>query len=213
MRPLSSRRNIREEGILFDEGLHSFSILTIIWIHFSENVKSLFIDHGFPSATAAITESCTQEVVRDGAVCLASVTEHLDKGVLDVRVGESGGGCGGDGIALATQNLIFFRVMMEDIVTLDTSTLQLELADGDGGARGARDGGPGRDDAVAVTQHVEQRTRIALFVPVCGISALVVDAEEGMLGHGGVGCRVEAAPVVVLVLASERRHLSSCPHS
>jgi hypothetical protein len=34
-----------------------------------------------------------------------------------------------------------------------------------------------------------------------------------MLGHGGVGCRVEAAPVVVLVLASERRHLSSCPHS
>jgi hypothetical protein len=205
MRPLSSRRNIREEGILFDEGLHSFSILTIIWIHFSENVKSLFIDHGFPSATAAITESCTQEVVRDGAVCLASVTEHLDKGVLDVRVGESGCGRGGDGIALATQNLIFFRVMMEDIVTLDTSTLQLELADGDGV--------PGRDDAVAVTQHVEQRTRIALFVPVCGISALVVDAEEGMLGHGGVGCRVEAAPVVVLVLASERRHLSSCPHS
>jgi hypothetical protein len=205
MRPLSSRRNIREEGILFDEGLHSFSILTIIWIHFSENVKSLFIDHGFPSATAAITESCTQEVLRDGAVCLASVTEHLDKGVLDVRVGESGGGCGGDGIALATQNLIFFRVMMEDIVTLDTSTLQLELADGDGVPR--------RGDAVAVTQHVEQRTRIALFVPVCGISALVVDAEEGMLGHGGVGCRVEAAPVVVLVLASERRHLSSCPHS
>jgi hypothetical protein len=164
----------------------------------------LFIDHGFPSATAAITESCTQEVVRDGAVCLASVTEHLDKGVLDVRVGESGGGCGGDGIALATQNLIFFRVMMEDIVTLDTSTLQLELADGDGGPRRV---------AIAVTQHVEQRTRIALFVPVCGISALVVDAEEGMLGHGGVGCRVEAAPVVVLVLASERRHLSSCPHS
>jgi hypothetical protein len=190
MRPLSSRRNIREEGILFDEGLHSFSILTIIWIHFSENVKSLFIDHGFPSATAAITESCTQEVLRDGAVCLASVTEHLDKGVLDVRVGESGGGCGGDGIALATQNLIFFRVMMEDIVTLDTSTLQRELADEDDGC-----------------------TRIALFVPVCGISALVVDAEEGMLGHGGVGCRVEAAPVVVLVLASERRHLSSCPHS
>jgi hypothetical protein len=198
MRPLSSRRNIREEGILFDEGLHSFSILTIIWIHFSENVKSLFIDHGFPSAetgavaelAAAITESCTQEVVRDGAVCLASVTEHLDKGVLDVRVGESGCGRGGDGIALATQNLIFFRVMMEDIVTLDTSTLQLELADEDDG-----------------------RTRIALFVPVCGISALVVDAEEGMLGHGGVGCSVEAAPVVVLVLASERRHLSSCPHS
>ena len=205
MRPLSSRRNIREEGILFDEGLHSFSILTIIWIHFSENVKSLFIDHGFPSATAAITESCTQEVLRDGAVCLASVTEHLDKGVLDVRVGESGGGCGGDVIALATQNLIFFRVMMEDIVTLDTSTLQRELADGDGVPR--------RGDAVAVTQPVEQRTRIALFVPVCGISALVVDAEEGMLGHGGVGCRVEAAPVVVLVLASERRHLSSCPHS
>jgi hypothetical protein len=204
MRPLSSRRNIREEGILFDEGLHSFSILTIIWIHFSENVKSLFIDHGFPSATAAITESCTQEVVRDGAVCLASVTEHLDKGVLDVRVGESGCGRGGDGIALATQNLIFFRVMMEDIVTLDTSTLQLELADGDGGPRRV---------AIAVTQHVEQRTRIALFVPVCCISALVVDAEEGMLGHGGVGCRVEAAPVVVLVLASERRHLSSCPHS
>jgi hypothetical protein len=201
MRPLSSRRNIREEGILFDEGLHSFSILTIIWIHFSENVKSLFIDHGFPSATAAITESCTQEVVRDGAVCLASVTEHLDKGVLDVRVGESGGGCGGDGIALATQNLIFFRVMMEDIVTLDTSTLQLELADGVPG-RGPRP-----------PQPVEQRTRIALFVPVCGISALVVDAEEGMLGHGGVGCSVEAAPVVVLVLASERRHLSSCPHS
>jgi hypothetical protein len=164
----------------------------------------LFIDHGFPSATAAITESCTQEVVRDGAVCLASVTEHLDKGVLDVRVGESGCGRGGDGIALATQNLIFFRVMMEDIVTLDTSTLQLELADGDGGPRRV---------AIAVTQHVEQRTRIALFVPVCGISALVVDAEEGMLGHGGVGCRVEAAPVVVLVLASERRHLSSCPHS
>jgi len=204
MRPLSSRRNIREEGILFDEGLHSFSILTIIWIHFSENVKSLFIDHGFPSATAAITESCTQEVVRDGAVCLASVTEHLDKGVLDVRVGESGCGRGGDGIALATQNLIFFRVMMEDIVTLDTSTLQLELADGDGG--------PGLL-AAAVHDEVEQRTRIALFVPVCGISALVVDAEEGMLGHGGVGCRVEAAPVVVLVLASERRHLSSCPHS
>jgi hypothetical protein len=164
--------------------------LTIIWIHFSENVKSLFIDHGFPSATAAITESCTQEVVRDGAVCLASVTEHLDKGVLDVRVSESGCGCGGDGIALTTQNLIFFRVMMEDIVTLDTSTLQLELADGD-----------------------DARTRIALLVAVCGISALVVYAEEGMLGHGRVGCRVEAAPVVVLVLASERRHLSSCPHS
>jgi hypothetical protein len=205
MRPLSSRRNIREEGILFDEGLHSFSILTIIWIHFSENVKSLFIDHGFPSATAAITESCTQEVLRDGAVCLASVTEHLDKGVLDVRVGESGCGRGGDGIALATQNLIFFRVMMEDIVTLDTSTLQLELADGDGV--------PGRARGERGQQLVEQRTRIALFVPVCGISALVVDAEEGMLGHGGVGCRVEAAPVVVLVLASERRHLSSCPHS
>jgi hypothetical protein len=173
----------------------------------------LFIDHGFPSVetgagaelAAAITDSCTQEVVRDGAVCLASVTEHLDKGVLDVRVGESGGGGGGDGIALVTQNLIFFRVMMEDIVALDTSTLQLELADGDGG--------PGRDDAVAVTQHVEQRTRIALFVPVCGISALVVDAEEGMLGHGGVGCSVEAAPVIVLVLASERRHLSRWPHS
>jgi hypothetical protein len=173
----------------------------------------LFIDHGFPSAetgavaelAAAITESCTQEVVRDGAVCLASVTEHLDKGVLDVRVGESGCGGVGDGIALVTQNLIFFRVMMEDIVTLDTSTLQLELADGDGV--------PGRGGGVDVTQPVEQRTRIALFVPVCGISALVVDAEEGMLGHGGVGCRVEAAPVVVLVLASERRHLSSCPHS
>jgi len=70
--------------------------------------------------TAAIADSCTHEVVRYRAVCLASVAEHLHKGVLLCIASALG-------IALVTQNLIFFLVSIEDIVTLDTSTVLREL--------------------------------------------------------------------------------------